>query len=154
MKSEKVSKQRVEEILKDILDPQTFIYNIRIRHKSPDPEIEIQLDQMGGLNLQECAQIHRKFSKSTDASIFDDYQISFSTPGIDRRCVYPHDFLLHQDRNFHILMKDQTEIRGLVEILDRSTETLRIIPENSEPVEIFWKDVSVARFILAAEEIR
>ncbi|MBT3784619.1 hypothetical protein HOF92_06555 [bacterium] len=154
MKQEKVSKQRIEEILAVILEPDFVVYGIRVRHQEPSREIEILIDRSGGLSLKECAGIHRKFSKLTDETIIDTYQVSFSTPGIDRSCVYPQDFLLHGNREFELQLKDSRELCGRVEILDEKTEALQVLPTDSEPVNISWKDVSVARFKIAIEEIK
>jgi len=149
MAEEKVKKQEIENILSRILSPGVVVYSIRLSHKEPNREIEIFLDQAGGLTLDACAEIHKNFARCSDGTSIDSYQVSFGTPGLDRDCIYPQDFQLHQGREFFIRLKDDREISGKVEI-DENSETLRIQSQDNEPVEIFWKDVMVARFKFAA----
>lgn len=154
MVTEKIKRNDIEKVLEGILEPGVVIYSVRVSHKEPSREIEILIDRPGGLNLEQCANIHREFSRKTNDSLFDTYQVTFGTPGLDRNCIYPQDFQFHIDKEFVFRLKDDLEIAGRVEIIEGDTELLRVFSKDSEPIMIQWKDVSIARFKIAAQETK
>ncbi len=141
----KVSKREVEALLEKVLDTQTVLYGINLRHGS-DPEVEIFVDQQGGMSLEECAKLHRSFAKQSEGTNLDDYRVSFSTPGADRSCVFPRDFLFYGDKEFYLVFKDDTEICGKVEIPDPEQTAFILYPTDAAPIECMWEDVRKAGF--------
>lgn len=154
MATEKIKKSDIEKVLGEILNSGLILHSLRVSHKDPSREIEILIDKPGGINLEQCAQIHREFIRRTDGTLFDTYQVTFGTPGIDRDCIFPQDFQFHHDKEFVLRLKSGNEISGRVEIAEGVSERLKVFPLETEPIMVDWKDVSSARFKVALQEMK
>jgi ribosome maturation factor RimP len=141
----KVNKREIEILLAKVLGQEMALYDVRLRHGA-DPSVEILVDQHGGMNLEECARLHRKFAKESEGTAVDDYSVSFCTPGVDRNCIFPQDFLFYGDKEFELTLKDNTQVCGTVEIPDPDLQKMIVYPTGTAPIECLWGDVVKARF--------
>lgn len=139
-----VKQNTIKTILESFLDESIYIYTIKISQKTQT--IDIFLDQENGLNLDEFTKIHKEFMSNVADSDFDNYIISFSTPGLSRKCCYPQDFLFYKDKSFEISLKNGKNYAGLVQIYTEN-ETLSISDDNKE-VKFSWDEVKKASFKL------
>ena len=139
-----VKQSTIREILEGFLDEKIHIYNIKISLKTQN--IEIYLDQENGLTLDQFTKIHKEFMSNVADSDFDNYIISFSTPGLSRKCCYPQDFLFYKDKPFELSLKNGRIYIGLVQI-NSENDTLSVI-ENGEEVKFSWNEVKKASFKL------
>jgi ribosome maturation factor RimP len=111
--------------------------------------VDIFIDCSGGLGIEECTAIHRSFMKElSDDATLDDYTISFSTPGLGRKCVYPQDFLFYPEKVFELRLKNGEVLTGLVSVTDADTGKLSIRSADESVIEINWMDVKRAGFRL------
>ena len=124
------------------------LYSVQVVNRPNQKTVEVFLDKAGGLTVDDCSAIHRKFLKSCNEAVWDDFDISFSSPGIERDCQFPVDFLFYPERDFLIKTKDGRELCGKVKILDSGTQELEI-ENDSSPVRLKWPEVSKASFHLS-----
>ncbi|MCO4781499.1 MAG: hypothetical protein KC646_04190 [Candidatus Cloacimonetes bacterium] len=139
-----VKQSTIREILESFLDSDIHLYSIKISAKTQT--IDIFLDKEGGLNLDEFTIIHKEFMSHVADTDFDNYIISFSTPGLSRKCCYPQDFLFYKDKAFEVLLKNGKCHVGLVQV-HAENNTLSILNEDKE-VRVSWEEVKKASFKL------
>lgn len=139
-----VKQSTIREILEGFLDSDIHLYSIKISPKTQT--IDIFLDKEGGLNLDEFTVIHKEFMSHVADTQFDEYIISFSTPGLSRKCSYPQDFLFYKDKAFEILLKNGKSHVGLVKVIAENN-TLSILEKEKE-VKVSWDEVKKASFKL------
>lgn len=135
-------------ILEKVLPMGEFhVYDIKVNKRAAT--VEIFIDRHQGLGIEECTTLHRCFMKEAAGTELDNYSISLSTPGLSRKCVYPHDFIFYETRVFDFVMKNGDKITGTVSLIDGNNSGLLSVQSTPDSViEVNWSDVKRAGFRL------
>lgn len=146
----------MEKRVRELLDDQTHLYGIKSHLSNDRNQVDVAVDRPGGMSLEECSLLHREFYKSDFYIDYEDYDVTFGTPGISRKCVFPTDFIFHQDKKFELTTLEGDCLVGLVEITDAEKQSLKITgklkdAKPKDAVETYciqWSDIKKARFHL------
>lgn len=130
-----------------LLGTGVHLYSIHVVNSPKQKTVEVFLDKAGGLTVDDCSSIYRKFLKNCPEAVWDDFDISFSSPGIGRDCQFPVDFLFYPERDFLIRTKEGKDLCGKVKILDTENQELQIEGDASV-VRLKWSEVKQAHFHL------
>lgn len=144
----------MENRVRELLDEHTHLYGIKVTASGERRQVDVSVDKPGGMSLDECSELHRRFYHSDFYCEYETYDVTFGTPGIARKCDFPVDFQFHSDRLFELTTKAGDCVVGKVKILDTATELLELRtksnnPESDEMDQIqrfHWSDIRKARF--------
>tara|TARA_Y100000589_G_scaffold146593_1_gene140244 strand:- start:514 stop:981 length:468 start_codon:yes stop_codon:yes gene_type:complete len=152
----KLDLKLMEKRIKDLIDDQTHLYCIKSNTVGDRKQLDVSVDRSGGMSLDECSFLHREFFNSEFYADYEDFDVTFGTPGANRKCTFPVDFVLHNDKKFELTKNDGTCVIGHVSITDQEKQVLEItgVVNNAEPKDpiqsyrLQWSDVRKARFHL------
>ena len=146
----------MEKRVRGLLDDQTHFYGIKSHLSNERSQLDISVDRPGGMSLEECSLLHREFYNSDFYVDYEDYDVTFGTPGLSRKCVFPTDFIFHQDKKFELTTLDGVCLVGLVQVIDAEQQSLKITGKHKDakPKDAIethclqWSDIKKARFHL------
>ena len=89
------------------------LVELKIGGRKNDVSIQVIADKfMGGITIEECAQLNRAIVEAIDNGGFlpqDGYILEFSSPGLDRPLVNSKDFARNLNREMRLWFKDPVE---------------------------------------------
>ena len=91
----------MEKRVRDMLDDQTHLYGIKSHVSSNVTSLMSSIDRPGGMSLEDCSLLHRRFYNSEFYEDYENYDVTFGTPGLSRKCIFPTDFAFHQIKNLN-----------------------------------------------------
>ena len=146
----------MEKRVRDLLDDQIHLYGIKSSLSNERNQLDISVDRPGGMSLEECSLLHREFFNSDFYEDYEDYDVTFGTPGLSRKCIFPIDFIFHQDKKFELTTFEGLCLVGLVQIIDAENRFLEITgkSKDAKPKDalqkhrLLWSDIKKARFHL------
>jgi ribosome maturation factor RimP len=139
----------IEDTLRALLtEEEIHLYQVRAIPKQA--RFEVYLDGPGGIGIDECSRIHRGFlnlCEETEGLVGfqEDYSVSFSTPGLARKCQFPYDFQFYPEREFRFKLKDGREVDGRVQVRP-DEKLLQVDTVTGESLEFNWSEVVQAGF--------
>ena len=152
----KLDLKLMEKRVRDLIDDQTHLYGIKSNTTSDRKQLDISVDRPGGMSLEECSYLHREFYNRDFYVDYEDFDVTFGTPGVNRKCVFPVDFVFHKDKKFELTTIEGNCVIGHVEVIDAEKQLLEIKgkakdAKSKDPIQshcLQWSDVKKARFHL------
>jgi len=142
---------RVEKDLEAILNDGYHLYGVKVSKSGKSPTIDVYIDCADGLNLDDCSKLHRSFKELDEerdgGPLYDDFQVTFSSPGIERDLIFPVDFQFHNDKKFEFQLESGSSVSGKVSGLDLKQQNIEVETKQGL-VKLEWNDVKRARFAL------
>ena len=150
----KLDLKLMENRVQEILDEQTHLYGIKVTSSGERKLLDVSVDRCGGMSLDECSELHRKFYNSDFYCDYEEFDVTFGTPGLSRKCHFPVDFRFHKDKLFELTTKSGEVLVGQVKIIDVDDELLELTQTVSESNEVSstnrtqlnWSEVKKAKF--------
>lgn len=103
-----MSKQ-IEQIVMSIAQPiaqdmGVYVVDIEFKKESKDWFLRIYIDKDGGVSIDDCEQLSRRFSDEIDKTdpIEQNYCLEVSSPGADRKLQKEREFLYYLGRNVDV----------------------------------------------------
>ena len=152
----KLDLKLMEKRVRDMLDDQTHLYGITSHVSNQRNQLDVSIDRPGGMSLEDCSLLHREFYNSEFYEDYENYDVTFGTPGLSRKCIFPTDFVFHQDKKFELTTLEGMCLVGMVKIIDANKQVLEITgklknAKSKDPEEthsIQWSNVKKAHFHL------
>ena len=146
----------MEKRVRELLDDQTHLYGIKSNISNERKQLDVSVDRPGGMSLEECSLIHRQFYNSDFYQEYEDYDVSFGTPGLSRKCIFPTDFIFHKEKKFEVTTVEGVCLIGLVHTIDTENQSLEVEGKSKDAKpkdaiqnhQLRWSDVKKARFHL------
>jgi len=150
----KLDLKLMETRVHEILDKHTHLYGIKVTSSGERRLLDVSVDKYGGMSLDECSELHRKFYNSDFYSDYEEYDVTFGTPGLGRKCLFPTDFHFHDDKLFELTTQNGDVLVGQVKILDSDNELLEVTQlkdksssdEVNSRTQLNWSEIKKAKF--------
>ena len=107
-------RQRVQQLLVDILDGgDLFVVGLSVSD-SVMPKITVTLDGPNGLGINEIASITRRLNRGLEEAYGEEaaYSLEVTSPGADQPLTDPRQYQRHVGRSLALKLQDGTEKTG------------------------------------------
>jgi len=100
------------------------------------PAIRLLVDQVGGVTIQQCAQVHQQISKALEAArlLEGGYTVEVSSPGLDRPLASRRDFTRAIGETVIVVREREDgrpqELRGMVLAVQEEAIVLKLTSGN------------------------
>ena len=142
-------KQKIEQVLTDILDEHLFVVEINFQDRKPSSKLTILLDGDEGVSIDACAEISRKLGGLIEENslIESAYTLEVSSPGVDRPLELKRQYLKNIGRKLKLVLNDGSLETGTLENVAESTITIKKEPESKK------KNIETEAKVIALQDI-
>jgi ribosome maturation factor RimP len=136
-----ISKEYIENILKNINDIDFFIVDIKI---SPNQKISIHIDNQEGITISQCQEIHKKIYPLINEKT-ENFELEISSPGLSNNLKVWQQYSKIIGQEIKI-----TDIEGQTytgEILQANEKEIKIKKADTEKT-LTYKQIKKAKQIL------
>lgn len=151
-----LDKIKIEEIVKEKLDNQTFLVGIRINKSNV---IQVYVDSYEGLSINRCAEISRHLESRLDRDK-EDFELQVSSPGLTESFKVREQFLKNIGREVEIITTNAVKLTGTLKKIE--TDFILLEVSTKEKVEgekkkklvtrehqIDFKDIKSAKVVIS-----
>lgn len=151
-----LDKIKIEEIVKEKLDNQTFLVDIRINKSNV---IQVYVDSYEGLSINQCAEISRHLESRLDRDK-EDFELQVSSPGLTESFKVREQFLKNIGREVEIITTNAVKLTGTLKKIE--TDFILLEVSTKEKVEgekkkklvtrehqIDFKDIKSAKVVIS-----
>ncbi|NLB92429.1 MAG: ribosome assembly cofactor RimP [Bacteroidales bacterium] len=150
-----LDKIKIEEIVKEKLDNQTFLVDIRINKSNV---IQVYVDSYEGLSINRCAEISRHLESRLDRDK-EDFELQVSSPGLTESFKVREQFLKNIGREVEIITTNAVKLTGTLKKIE--TDFILLEVSTKEKVEgekkklvtrehqIDFKDIKSAKVVIS-----
>ena len=151
-----LDKIKIEEIVKEKLDNQTFLVDIRINKSNV---IQVYVDSYEGLSINRCAEISRHLESRLDRDK-EDFELQVSSPGLTESFKVREQFLKNIGREVEIITTNAVKLTGTLKKIESDFILLEV--STKEKVEgekkkklvtrehqIDFKDIKSAKVVIS-----
>jgi ribosome maturation factor RimP len=142
--------KKTEELLKPIIEDNNFeLVDVEYVKEGANYYLRIYIDKEGGINIVDCELVSRAIDlKLEEAELIEDqFILEVSSPGLDRPLKKEKDFKRSIGKNVEIKLykavNKQKNFEG--ELMSYTPETVSIMLENDEILEINRKEIALIR---------
>ncbi len=147
---------QVVEKLKEMLAPilaqeKSELVDLQLKGGARSQIIRVFVDKPGGITLDDCEAISRRFSDSLDSAnlIPGAYRLEVSSPGIERPLRSAADFRRNIDREVEITYAEETDIQTVTgKIVNVADDRVEIKKRNQGAREILISNITKAKIHL------
>jgi ribosome maturation factor RimP len=144
-----VAKEKVEKLVKERLDDEMFIVEIKV---SSNNEIHVFVDSLSGMTIQQCINISRNVEHNLDRDE-DDFSLQVSSPGLTKGFKVLQQYQKYTGKQVEVLTNEDLELEGLLKQSDEDGIVLET--QNREKVEGHKKkQLVVKEYNLKYDEIK
>lgn len=151
-----LDKIKIEEIVKEKLDNQTFLVDIRINKSNV---IQVYVDSYEGLSINRCAEISRHLESRLDRDK-EDFELQVFSPGLTESFKVREQFLKNIGREVEIITTNAVKLTGTLKKIE--TDFILLEVSTKEKVEgekkkklvtrehqIDFKDIKSAKVVIS-----
>jgi ribosome maturation factor RimP len=151
-----LDKIKIEEIVTEKLDNQTFLVDIRINKSNV---IQVYVDSYEGLSINRCAEISRHLESRLDRDK-EDFELQVSSPGLTESFKVREQFLKNIGREVEIITTNAVKLTGTLKKIE--TDFILLEVSTKEKVEgekkkklvtrehqIDFKDIKSAKVVIS-----
>jgi ribosome maturation factor RimP len=143
---------QVVEKLKALLAPilaeeKSELVDVQVKGGVGNQIIRVFVDKPGGINLDDCEAISRRFSDALDSAdlIPGAYRLEVSSPGVERPLRSAADFRRNMDREVKITYAEKTDIQTVTgKIIGVTDDKVEIKKRNQASREILISTITKA----------
>lgn len=107
------------------------VLDIVVRGNPNAPVIEVFIDNEDGVTIQLCQEISLAILEVLEqSSVPGNYQLTVSSPGVDRPLQYPWQYRKHRGRLILLQLADGEKLKGRIQ--DVSDEQLTIVVSGTK----------------------
>ncbi|MCI8383539.1 MAG: ribosome maturation factor RimP [Clostridia bacterium] len=145
--------ERVEKLLEPTIEKIGYdLYDVEYAKEGKNYFLRIFIDKPEGIDLEDCEKVNNAINDLLDQAdyIKEQYFLEVSSPGIER--VLKKDKHLKQNKGkevqIKLFQKDQNNKKEYVgELIDFKEETITIMIENEEKIEMERKNIAQIKTI-------
>ena len=122
---------KTEELLKPIVEQYgVSVYDVEYVKEGSNWYLRGYIDKEGGININECVEVSRKFNEKLDQEDFieDSYTMEISSPGLGRPLKKEKDYVRSMGKELEIrtyrAVNRQKEFYGILTAYDEATVTI------------------------------
>ncbi len=124
-----------------------FIVDVHVKMSS---RITVEIDSAKGINISDCAEIHRFVESKLDREI-EDFELTVSSPGLEEPFKNLKQYQKNIGRNVRVILKNGTVSEG--KLAKASDSEIEISQEKKEKINN-KKQITVKNISLKSEEIK
>ena len=124
-------KENLFQALNEVVEKENMrVVNISISGMSKNPNIQIIIDSVNGVNLDDCSFVSKVTSDLINMNNYfaDEFNLEVSSPGINRELFSIDEYILYKDSIVKIKLKkhinNQKNFLGKIKNVDNNTVTL------------------------------
>ena len=103
-----IVKEQIIDIIAPHLTGDKFLIDVVV---NPGNKIIVAIDNIKGLSIDTCAEIHRLIEASLDREI-EDFELEVTSPGLTAPLKVPQQYLKNIGREVDILLKNGEKLKG------------------------------------------
>lgn len=144
---------RLQGLLEEVIaDTSYYIVEVQVRGAKGSQSVNIFIDSDEGIGVDELARVSRelRFLIDTEEVLTGNYQLTVSSPGVDRPLKLPRQFRKNVGRTLQVHYKKAeggyTETTGELTLVD--DEGIEVTPPKKEARRIAYDDIEWAKIRL------
>lgn len=147
----KMEKLKILEKFEEIIASEGFLLiDFVIRGDDKLRVIEIFIDGESAVTADDCMRVSRLIEKAIDSeSLFKNYRLDVSSPGVDRPLKYLVQYNKHINRKFDVSYKEDDKIKKVTGKLIRIDGNQLIFQEKNQEVKINFEDIVKAKVLIS-----
>jgi ribosome maturation factor RimP len=127
-----------------------FFIDLKWKGNKNNPLIEVFIDTEKGVTVSECSKVSKEISKYLDLlPNLEKYRLDVSSPGIDTLLKENWQFNKNISRKVEVQFDQDGSVIKEKGILDKVLEeSITLVDENKENIEIFRNKIILAKVII------
>ena len=141
-------KENLFQALNEVVEKENMrVVNISISGMSKNPNIQIIIDSVNGVNLDDCSFVSKVTSDLINMNNYfaDEFNLEVSSPGINRELFSIDEYILYKDSIVKIKLKkhinNQKNFLGKIKNVDNNTVTL---DQDGKVIDIEFDNIKKA----------
>lgn len=139
---------KINQIVKPICEANDlYLVGVKAKGNPANPVLQIFADSEMGITLGQCEQLSRLIQDEldTDDSIYGNYRLEVSSPGLDRALVHDFEFKKNLGKTLSVKMKTAQGDKTLTGKLVEFDEKIIKIESGEEVITIRREEINKAK---------